>query len=265
MEFFPTRQVALSIGPLAIHWYGLLYLVAFLLAWYLIPRLGKYRNLTLSKEQVSSLMSYAILGTLIGGRLGYVLFYGAEYFGEHPLEILAVWKGGMSSHGGFIGVMLALFLFARNEKIDLWKLGDIVVIPVALGLALGRLGNFINQELYGPATTLPWGIAIPGVEGLRHPTPLYAMLKDLFIAGICFLHLRVISYKLEAKSFGTTAALFLILYGILRFLIEYLRMETAPGLTMGPLHFTRGQILTIPIILLGLWIFWEKRREKHES
>src|SRR3989338_3330687 len=226
MSFFPTRQIALEIGPVAIHWYGLMYLIAFLAAWWLVPRITKYRGLSLSKDQISSLLTYVILGTLVGGRIGYVLFYGAEYYGEHPWEIFAVWQGGMSSHGGLLGVVLSLFLFSKREKVDFWALADIAVIPAAIGLACGLFGNFINQELFGPVTTLPWGMSIPGVEGLRHPTPLYAMLKDLLIAGVCFLHLRATSKQQAAASYGVTAALFLILYGVLRFFIEFVRIET---------------------------------------
>ncbi len=256
MSFFPTRQIALSIGPLAIHWYGLLYLLAFLAAWLLLPRLMKFRGLSLSKDQQSSLLTYAILGTLIGGRLGYVIFYGAEYYGGHPLEIFAVWNGGMSFHGGLLGVGLALFLFAKREALDFWRLLDIAVIPAALGLAFGRFGNFLNQELYGPITSLPWGISIPGVEGLRHPTPLYAMTKDLLIAALCFIHLK------KSQISGGTTALFLILYGIFRFLTEFVRVETAPGLDLGFLHFSRGQLLTIPLLLLGGWLFREKNKTR---
>ncbi len=252
MNFFPTRQISLQIGPLAVHWYGLMYLIAFLAAWFLIPRLAKYRGLSLSKEQQSSLLTYAILGTLIGGRLGYTAFYGAEYFGDHPWEIFAVWKGGMSFHGGLVGVGIALFLFAKRETLDFWKILDVAIIPATLGLAFGRFGNFINEELYGPVTDLPWGMAIPGVEGLRHPTPLYAMVKDLLIASMCFLHLRRNAIP------GATTALFLILYGILRFSIEFVRVETASGLDLGLLYLTRGQLLSIPVLLLGGWILWKR-------
>ena len=254
MSFFPTRQIALEIGPVAIHWYGLMYLLAFLAAWWLVPRITKYRGLSLSKDQISSLLTYVILGTLVGGRIGYVLFYGAEYYGEHPWEIFTVWQGGMSSHGGLLGVVLSLFLFSRREQIDFWALADIAVIPAAIGLAFGRFGNFINQELFGPVTTLPWGMSIPGIEDLRHPTPLYAMFKDLLIAGVCFFHLKT------SQTAGRTAALFLMLYGILRFLIEFVRIETAEGVDLGFLYLTRGQLLTIPVFLVGICILWYHSR-----
>ena len=256
MQFFPTRQIFLQVGPLAVHWYGLMYLLAFLAIWWSVPRLQKYRELSLSKEQISSLLTYGILGTLIGGRLGYVVLYAPEYFGEHPWEILAVWNGGMASHGGFIGVAIAIWLFCRKHSVNFWKLADVLVVPIALGLAFGRIGNFINLELYGPITTLPWGMEIPGEFGLRHPTPLYAVLKNLLIASSCFYFLRT------AKKPGSTLGIFLILYAILRFLIEYVRIETAAGFDIGIFELTRGQALTIPVFLIGLYIL--RRREQKE-
>jgi phosphatidylglycerol---prolipoprotein diacylglyceryl transferase len=254
MTLFPTRQIIISLGPLAIHWYGVMYLLAFLLAWKLIPFLAKKKHISFSQDDVSNILFAGILGVLIGGRFGYIIFYGAEYYGKHPWEMFAVWKGGMSSHGGFIGVAITMLIVFNNLKgrVTIWQLGDLIVVPVAIGLALGRVGNFINLELYGPVTHLPWAISIPGVEGLRHPTPLYAAAKDLLIAGVCFFHL------MKSQREGTTLGIFLILYGILRFLIENVRMETAPGFDLGILELTRGQMLTIPIFIIGLIILWKR-------
>ena len=162
----------------------------------------------------------------------------------------------MSSHGGFIGVLIALLWTVRKHRWDLFVLADLITVPVAIGLALGRLGNFINQELYGPVTTLPWGIAIPGVEGLRHPTQIYAMIKDLFIASVCFWHLRY------AQKKGQTMALFLILYGLLRFLIEYVRIQEYGWIHIGFIALSRGQLLTIPIFLFGMGLLWKSREKK---
>jgi phosphatidylglycerol---prolipoprotein diacylglyceryl transferase len=257
VQLFPTRQVFLEIGPLAIHWYGIMYLLAFLLAWWIVPRIAPLRGLFLSADETSQLLLYTILGTLLGGRLGYVILYGAGYYAAHPLEILAVWKGGMSSHGGLLGVMFAGWFFVRRQQVSFWQLADIAVIPAALGLALGRMGNFINLELYGPVTNLPWGIEIPGVEGLRHPTQLYAVAKNLIIAGICFRALK----RAWGKP-GMIFGLFLVLYGILRFLVEFVRVETATGVDFGLVHLTRGQVLTIPVLLAGLLILWERNRTR---
>jgi phosphatidylglycerol:prolipoprotein diacylglycerol transferase len=179
-----------------------------------------------------------------------VLFYDLSTYVSDPLELFKVWHGGMSSHGGFLGVILALVFSARKQRISLLALGDIVVVPIAIGLALGRVGNFINQELYGIPTTLPWGIIIPGVEGLRHPTQLYAVIKDLFIACVCFWHVR-----LPSPSNGQTAGIFLLLYGMLRFALEFLREPTHTALIIGPMILTRGQVYSVPIVIAGFIVF----------
>lgn len=243
----------MSIGTFAVHWYGILYLAAFLLAYALLPRLQRFRGLSLSTEVWASVLSFAIGGVIIGGRLGYVLFYEPSYFLEHPLQIVAVWNGGMSSHGGFISVVLALLWACRRHKVSVLSLADIVVVPAALGLACGRIGNYINLELYGTVTTLPWGMTIPGVEGLRHPTQIYAVLKDLFIAGICFLHLRSVT----SVPHGRTCALFLMLYAALRFAVEHFR-EQPYGYVLG---LSYGQLYTVPLFFAGLALYLWLRRQ----
>ena len=262
LQLFPSRAVAIDILGFGIHWYGLLYLAAFMLAWVLLPRLQRYRNLDLTSEEWADLLSWGVIGVVVGGRLGFVLFYEPSYFLDSPLRVFAVWEGGMSSHGGFLGVTLSLLWIVRKKGLPVLALADVIVVPVALGLMLGRLGNFINQELYGTVTSLPWGISIPGVEGLRHPTQLYAMLKDLVIAFACFAHL-----SLPGSTRGRTAAIFLILYGVLRFLLEYLRIQEYPLLPL-PLFFSRGQLLTLPIVVVGVPLWWRTRvfsRHSHPS
>jgi len=258
VQFFPSRTVAIAIGNFAVHWYGIMYLLAFLLTFFLVPILQKRRGLALSKDEWSSLLTWGVLGVILGGRLGYVLFYEPSYFLQYPLEIVAIWKGGMSSHGGFIGVTLLLSYAIRKRGISLLAVADVLAVPVAIGLSFGRIGNFINQELYGTVTTMPWGIAIPGVEGLRHPTQLYATAKDLFIAAMCYWYLRRIKPPVPSR----VLALLIMSYGVLRFLNEYLRVQTYPLTDLGVIVLTRGQLLTIPIFLLGvvLWV-WAKRRE----
>ncbi len=259
MSFFPSRTVAIELLGFPVHWYGIMYLLAFVIAWYVLPRLQKHRDLSLSHDEWAGLLSAAVLGVLIGGRLGFILFYQPGYYLSHPFEIIAVWRGGMSSHGGFIGVTIALLFALRHRRSHMFKIADVIVVPVAIGLALGRLGNFINQELYGTVTTLSWGITIPGVEGLRHPTQIYAVIKDLLIAGICFWHL-----KATAKNFiaGRTIALFLMLYGLLRFLIEFLRVQDHSMIHVWFVTLTRGQVLTIPVIIVGivLWLWTGQRK-----
>lgn len=249
IELFPSRTVAVELFGFGVHWYGLLYFAAFVLAWYLLPRLQKFRDLSLSSDELSNILSWAVAGVIVGGRLGYVLFYNPFYYLGHPLEVFAVWNGGMSSHGGFIGVALALWWALRDRREDFWRIADIAVVPVAIGLAFGRLGNFINLELYGTVTSLPWGMEFPGADGLRHPVQLYSIAKDLLIAAMCFLHLRR-----QPFVAGRTAGLFLMLYGTLRFLVEFVREQN--GVFVGP--FSEGQLLTIPLFAVGVWIWVRK-------
>lgn len=252
IDFFPSRAVALTLFGWQIHWYGLLYLAAFLIAWWLLPRLQKVRSLSISPDEWSRVLSWAVLGVIVGGRLGYVFFYAPFYYFSHISEIIAVWHGGMASHGGFLGVVLALLWALRHRsRAEILAIADVIAIPAAIGLALGRIGNFINLEVYGTVTTLPWGMAIPGVEGLRHPTQLYAVFKDLLIASVCFLHLRSASSRP-----GRTFALFLMLYGVLRFLIEFLREQPYGVWEFGFLTLTPGQLLTIPLFVVGAVMWW---------
>jgi phosphatidylglycerol---prolipoprotein diacylglyceryl transferase len=256
ISFFPSRQVFVEILGFSIHWYGIMYLLAFVLAWFLLPRLQKLRGLSLSDDEWSSILSWSIVGVIVGGRLGYVLFYEPGYFLANPLDIIAVWRGGMSSHGGFVGVILALLWVLRDRKSEFWRIADIVVIPVALGLALGRMGNFINQELYGRVTDSAWCITVPNVEGCRHPSQLYAVAKDLFIASICFWYLT----RVSPVRPGRTAALFLTLYGLLRFVVEFFR-EPDHSLIA---DLTRGQLYSIPVVIAGiaLWMYLKAPRRK---
>lgn len=248
IDFFPSRVIAVEILGFNVHWYGLLYFAGFVIAWVLLPRLQRERELSLSSDEWSRLISWIVVGVIVGGRLGYVLFYDPWYYLSNPLEIFAVWKGGMASHGGFIGVTLAMLWALRKNKHQIFAIADVLVIPVAIGLALGRVGNFINQELYGTVTTLPWGITIPSEETLRHPTQIYAVIKDLFIALVCYLHL-----KRRPFIAGRTLALFLMLYGVLRFLVEFVRDQQGVYV-WGVL--SEGQLLTIPVFIAGVILWW---------
>lgn len=245
---FPSRTIALELLGFSVHWYGLLYFLGFLIGWWMLPRLQKYRELHLSVDEISSILSAAVLGVIIGGRLGYVFFYNPVYFLHHPLDIFAVWQGGMASHGGFIGVTLALLFILRHRSRDeILRIADIVVIPIAIGLGLGRIGNFVNQELYGTVTSLPWGMLFPGSEGARHPIQLYDFVLQVCIAALCFWHL------VRTKEAGKTLALFLMLYGVSRFLLEYIREQNGVFFW----GFSEGQWLTLPILIIGVWL-WKK-------
>ncbi len=254
ISLLPSRTIALSIGPVDVHWYGIMYAVAFILGMFLLPRLQKITRLDLSERDRESLLISVFLGVLLGGRLGFVFFYGGSYFLENPWKILAVWEGGMASHGGFLGVALALLLFVWRRRIDFFRLTDTILIPVALGLALGRVGNFINGELYGTLTTLPWGMHFPGAEGLRHPTQLYAIDKNLAIALCSFLALRA-WYREEPVRTGRVTALFLMLYAVLRFTVEIFRDQPYGYTDIAGVLLSRGQLLTLPLLLLGITLF----------
>lgn len=254
IEFFPSRRVALDILGFSIHWYGLLYLLAFLVAYWSLPRLQHYRNVQITKEEWSNVLTAAIVGVLVGGRLGYVFFYAPELF-AHPMEIIKVWHGGMSSHGGFLGVGIAVGWCLRRKNLPILAIADVVVVPVAIGLALGRLGNFINLELYGTVTSLPWAMDIQGIEGARHPLQLYGIGKNLLIAFICLMHIR--STSVAGRTFGV----FLMLYGFLRFLLEYIREQSYDVLSLGVVDLSRGQLLTIPLFVAGL-LLWKYAAKK---
>ncbi|HSX24963.1 MAG TPA: prolipoprotein diacylglyceryl transferase [Candidatus Andersenbacteria bacterium] len=224
IEFFPFRTIAFAWGPVAIHWYGIMYAVAFWIAYAVLPHLGKARGLKLHRDQWTMLIVYGALGVLIGGRLGYVLFYEPSYFFSHPLELIAIWHGGMSSHGGFIGVALAVWIWMKKNTVSSLALFDIITVPAAIGLALGRVGNIVNQEFGN--------------------YPYYEALGDMAIAMICYR-------MLCSTKKGFTISTFLILYSVERFLLEYIRPQEWPYIA----GLTRGQFLTIPIFGIGVLLF----------
>lgn len=242
--------VALSVGPLTVHWYGLMYLVGFGLAWWLGTRRIERGLAPLARLQFDSLLFLGMLGVFLGGRLGYVLIYKPGYYAAHPLQILAVWEGGMSFHGGMLGVMLASAFVAWRHRIDYLRLMDFVVPLVPLGLAAGRLGNFINGELWGRPTDLPWGMVFPGADAqARHPSQLYQFgLEGLLL----FVLLWWFSSKPRPR--GQVAGLFLIGYGLLRFAAEFAREPDAFLGTLA-LGLTMGQWLSLAMVLPGAWLF----------
>ncbi|GEK48865.1 prolipoprotein diacylglyceryl transferase [Halomonas pacifica] len=247
--------VAISLGPLAIHWYGLMYVVGFVAAWWLGCR--RASRLGLTRDDIGDLIFYAALGVVLGGRLGYVLFYGMDRLLENPLWIVQVWDGGMSFHGGLIGVLLAALWFARKKGLAFFTLTDFVAPLVPIGLGAGRLGNFINAELPGRITTLPWGMPFPGMgPEPRHPSALYeAALEGL----VLFVVLWWVSAKPRAR--GLISGLFLVLYGVFRVSVEFVRL---PDAHIGYIAFgwvTKGMLLTLPMILAGVGLMLWSRRQ----
>lgn len=250
--------VAIGIGPLQIHWYGLMYLVGFLSAWWLGQWRAKRPDTPLKPEQMGDLIFYAALGVILGGRLGYVFFYGFDRFVADPLWAIRVWEGGMSFHGGLIGVILAMWLYGRHIGESFFRIADFVAPLVPIGLGAGRLGNFINGELPGRVTDVPWGMVFPNTpDGLpRHPSQLY----ELALEGVA---LFVILWWFSARPRPTMAVsgLFLLGYGGFRFFVEFFR---APDAHLGFVALdwlTMGQILSAPMIVLGvIFLVWAYRR-----
>ncbi|ABA89118.1 prolipoprotein diacylglyceryl transferase [Syntrophotalea carbinolica DSM 2380] len=248
--------IIFRIGPLAVRWYGLMYLLGFLAAYVLIRFLARYRQLDVTSDQVADLLFYCVLGVIAGGRLGYVLFYDPVFYFNHPWQILAVWQGGMSFHGGLLGVVVAVLWWCRHTGNRILLTGDILVTASSVGLGLGRIGNFINGELWGRTTQLPWGMVFPGAGPLpRHPSQLYeAVLEGVVLFGILWLlHLR-------RAAIGVPFFAFLACYGCFRFLIELVREPDAHiGLLWGTISM--GQLLSAPMILVGIvgvWYCWRR-------
>lgn len=254
MAFLPSAlpypqidPVFFQIGPLAFRWYGLMYVLGLLGAYVLIRARARTKGLELSREQVSDLIVFAAFGVFLGGRLGYVLFYNFSYYLTHPEKIIAVWEGGMSFHGGFIGTCVAVWLFCRRRRLPLWPIADLAASAVPIGLGLGRLGNFINGELYGRPSNVPWCMVFPtGGPVCRHPSQLYeAVLEGVVLFGfLTLLHRRPLPP-------GTVFWSFIAGYGCMRFIVEFFREpDRHLGFILGP--FTMGQLLSFPMILLGV-------------
>lgn len=239
--------VAIAIGPLAIRWYGLMYLVGFLAAWWLGRRRITSGLAPVNAKQFDDLLFYLILGVIAGGRFGYVLFYKPAYYAAHPLEAFAIWQGGMSFHGGFLGVLAAAAVFARIHRVDWLRLMDFVAPLVPIGLATGRLGNFINGELWGRVTDLPWGMVFRGAGDMpRHPSQLYqAALEGLLLFAILWW------FSAKRRPRAAVSGVFLIGYGAFRFLAEFAR-EPDDYLGLLAMGLSMGQWLSLPMILAGI-------------
>jgi phosphatidylglycerol:prolipoprotein diacylglycerol transferase len=247
--------VAISLGPLAIRWYGLMYLAAFGFLWWL-GRMRIARGLApIGREQFDDLIFLGVLGTILGGRLGYVLLYKPAYYFAHPLEIFAIWQGGMAFHGGFLGVLAAAAFFAWRRRIDGWRLMDFIAPCVPTGLAAGRLGNFINGELWGRPTDLPWGMVFRGAGDLpRHPSQLYQFaLEGVLLFALLWW------YSSKPRARAAVSALFLMGYGAFRFIAEFAR-EPDDFLGLLALNLSMGQWLSLPMIVAGILLYlWSQK------
>lgn len=249
--FQSLDPVAFSLGPVTVRWYGIAYLLGFLCAALVIWRVAKRWRVKVDADSLYMIMLCVIVGIILGARLGYVLFYGNGYYLAHPLEILVFNKGGMSFHGGLIGALLAGIVAARVTGIPYLTLADMGCVAAPLGLFFGRLANFVNGELWGAPTDLPWGVVFGGMAGdmPRHPSQLYeALLEGVVIFCVLF----ALSRKVPPRPRGTFLGVFLIMYGAFRFLVEFVR---EPDVQLGYLWggwLTMGQVLSLPLVAVGV-------------
>lgn len=255
--------VALQLGPFAVHWYALAYVVGILFAvWYIKylarqPRLWGANRPTLNATEADEFFIYALLGVILGGRLGYVLFYKPMFYLQNPLDILKTWDGGMSFHGGFLGVVIACLIYGRPRGKTLDRMLDLGAASVPVGLGLGRIANFINAELWGGPSTLPWAVIFPGETTARHPSQLYeALLEGLFL----FIAVRIATHHFSAlKHPGRASGIFATGYALSRILVEFVREPDAHlGYFAG--FLTMGMILSLPLLGVGIWLLWRSRR-----
>ncbi|WP_372761895.1 prolipoprotein diacylglyceryl transferase [Pseudoalteromonas sp.] len=259
MEFPQIDPIIFSVGPLSVRWYGLMYLIGFAFAMWFANRQAAKAGSNWSKEEVGDLLFYGMLGVILGGRIGYVLFYQFSYFLENPFYLFRIDQGGMSFHGGTLGVITAIGIFAWTRKKQLLAVGDFVAPLVPVGLLAGRIGNFINGELWGRTTDVPWAMVFPtGGPLARHPSQLY----EAFFEGLVLFIILYIFIK-KSRPVGSVGGVFLLGYGFFRFCIEYFREPDAHlGLFGGVISM--GQILSLPMIIggLGLLIWAYKKPQQ---
>ncbi|WNC67641.1 prolipoprotein diacylglyceryl transferase [Thalassotalea nanhaiensis] len=253
IQFPIIDPIIFSIGPIALRWYGFMYLIGFILAMVIANKAADKSNGLWSRDQVSDLLFYGFLGVILGGRIGYVLFYNFDYFLSDPIYLFKIWTGGMSFHGGLLGVITAIALFARKEKKSFLQVGDFVAPLVPLGLGAGRIGNFINAELWGRQTDVSWAMIFPTDPlGLpRHPSQLY----EFFLEGlVLFLIIYFVGKK--TKAIGVASGLFLAGYGLFRLTIEFFR-EPDAHLGFYFSFISMGQMLSLPMVIIGVGlIIW---------
>ena len=267
---------------LALRWYALAYIGGLLLGWRVVVRLMRRDALWASKapmaaEKAEDLLTWLVLGVVLGGRLGFVFFYQSEYYLAHPAEILKVWQGGMSFHGGFLGVVVAAILFSKRYKLPILSIGDAIAVASPIGLFLGRIANFIRPELWGRPTTVPWAVEFPGVPCpdywllpcTRHPSQLYEAGLEGLVLGLIILWLVTRAHALRFP--GRITGVFFLGYGLVRLFVEYFRQADAQFvsldnpfgyvISLGETGLTQGQILSLPMVIIGIaFIIWSRRR-----
>ncbi|HZH25632.1 MAG TPA: prolipoprotein diacylglyceryl transferase [Azospirillaceae bacterium] len=256
---FPAIDpVALQLGPVVIRWYALAYVAGFVAGWRYCMWLAKRAPLRPTAQDLDDFLPWAVVGVILGGRIGYVLFYNLPYYLGNPAEALMIWRGGMAFHGGLIGIVVAILLFARARRFSPFALGDLIAAAGPIGFFFGRIANFINGELYGRPTDVPWAVEFPhGGYIPRHPSQLYeAVLEGLVLFVILFLMARREGIR---RRPGFVAGVFFIGYGLARIAVEFFR---EPDRQLGYLFggATMGQILSVPMVLFGAWLIWRAQR-----
>jgi phosphatidylglycerol:prolipoprotein diacylglycerol transferase len=251
--------VAVSLGPLKVHWYGLMYLVGFVAVYFLGQKRAQQPWSPIPPSAIEDLVTYGAFGVILGGRMGYILFYNFSQFIKDPLMLFKIWEGGMSFHGGMLGVFIAMWFFGKKQNCTVLQLTDIIAPLAPIGLGAGRIGNFINSELWGRPTDVPWAMVFPNGGNLaRHPSQLY----EAFLEGVVLFIILWI-YSKKPRPVMATTALAVLLYGCFRFFAEFYRV---PDAHLGYILLewvTMGQILSAPMILAGGLMFYFAHRKKH--
>lgn len=259
MFIYPNiNPIAFHIGPLKVHWYGLMYLLSFIVGWLLALYRAKTSHLNFTKEQIGDLIFFIAVGVIFGGRLGYILFYDFPHFIHHPWIVFEVWNGGMSFHGGLIGTILMICWWAKRNHKHFIDITDFVAPIVPIGLAAGRIGNMINGELWGRITTVSWGVIYPQAGPMpRHPSEIYEFLLEGVVLFIILWW-----FSMKSRPRWAISGLFLVLYGSFRFFCEFFR-QPDPQLGFIVFHWlTMGQLLSLPMIILGIIILFYVYRKK---
>ncbi|XOV81036.1 MAG: prolipoprotein diacylglyceryl transferase [Aestuariibacter sp.] len=259
ITFPDIDPIIFSIGPVSLRWYGLMYLIGFVAAFWLANK--RLDRTDWTKDQLSDLLFFGFLGVILGGRIGYVLFYQFDLFLSDPLYLLKIWTGGMSFHGGLLGVIVAMFWFARKQKTTLMQVGDFVAPLVPIGLGAGRIGNFINAELWGRTTDVPWAIIFPNAgPAPRHPSQLY----EFFLEGLV-LFIILWWYSRIPRPVGAVSGLFLAGYGAFRFIVEYFRQPDAHLDNIYGGMMSQGQMLSLPMFLIGVVMIYRSYKKQNNA
>ncbi len=259
LTFPEIDPIIFSIGPFAVRWYALAYIAGLVIGWRLMVKFANHPQSKISPEQVDDFLVWATLGVILGGRLGYVLFYKPDFYLHNPIEILKVWHGGMSFHGGFIGVVSAAFLFSKKHKLPTFELADMLAIAAPIGLFFGRIANFINGELYGRISDVPWAVIFPnGGPAPRHPSQIYEALLEGLLLFVIMILLR--QTKIGQKP-GFLTGVFFIGYALARGFVELFRQpDDYLGFLIG--GATMGQLLSIPMIVIGAYLMLRAAKKK---